>query len=151
MEIARATLDAPEVQRLIGRLDEELSATYPEEGATHFRLDAGELAPGRGAFLLAREDGVAVACGAIRRIGAGEAELKRMFTVPEARGRGWAARVLGELEAVARELGVRTVKLETGTRQGEAIRLYERAGYRRIEPWGEYLDSPLSICMAKTL
>jgi GNAT superfamily N-acetyltransferase len=136
---------------LIARLDAEHTATYPEDGATHFRLDADELAPGRGVFLVAYLAGAPVGCGAVRLIAPEEAELKRMFVTKAARGCGVGAALLSALEACARELGAERVVLETGVRQTEALGLYRRAGYEPVEPWGEYLDSPLSVCMGRRL
>lgn len=150
LRIERTTVDSPEARALIEALNAELSATYPEPGATHFRLDPDEVAPGRGAFLIARRDGEAVGCGAVRRIDATTAELKRMFTVPRARGTGVASAILAALEAEARALGATRVVLETGTRQLEAMALYERRGYVRIPFYGEY-DGPLSLCMERRL
>lgn len=151
MILSATTLDDPDALALIARLNEELRRQYPEEGANHFRLDPDEVGPGRGAFLVGRHQGQPVACGALRLIGPGTAEIKRMFTVPDARGRGLAARVLAELERRAAELGAREVVLETGVRQREALRLYERAGYLPIPAYGEYIGSPLSLCLRKPL
>jgi len=151
IELARVALPHPEALALIAALNAELAATYPEEGATHFRLDPEEVAPGRGAFVIARLDGVAVACGAVRRIEPSVAELKRMYTRPQARGRGVARALLRALEAAASELGATRVVLETGTRQREALALYARAGYTPIPAWGEYTTSPLSVCLGKAL
>ena len=88
---------------------------------------------------------------AIRRLGDDEAEIKRMYVLPALRGRGIGGALLDALEAEARALGVRRLLLETGERQPEALALYRRAGFVVIEPYGEYVDSPLSVCMAKTL
>lgn len=148
----RASLTGTDAEILIGELDAEILALYPEdETACHFRLDADEVAPGRGAFLVAREDGVAVACGAIRRLDATTAEIKRMYTRPAARGRGLARDLLAALEGVAAELGAHRVVLETGPRQPAAIALYRRAGYVPIGPFGEYTAHPLSLFFAKVL
>lgn len=147
--IVREPLDAPAVRALIAALDAELIALYPEPGANHFRLDATEVEPGNGAFLVARAGDVVVGCGAIRRLDAATAELKRMFVVPAARGRGVARALLAALEHQARRLGVARVVLETGPRQEQALRLYERAGYRPIAAFGEYASSPLSVCLSK--
>ncbi len=146
MIVTRADLFSAEAQTLIGRLDAELTATYPEEGATHFRLDPAELAPGRGAFLIAR-DAALLGCGAVRRIAAGTCELKRMFVVPEARGRGVARAILEALIGEARALGASEVVLETGVRQIAALALYRKSGFVEIGPFGEYVNSPLSVCM----
>jgi pyrrolidone-carboxylate peptidase/GNAT superfamily N-acetyltransferase len=141
---------------LISALNAELSGRYPEEGATHFRLDADEVAAGRGAFVVAFDgEGRPVGCGAVRRIalgsGADAGEVKRMYVVPEARGRGVGAAVLAALEAEARALGLRRLVLETGERQPEALALYRRAGFADIPRFGAYLQSALSVCLGKTL
>jgi GNAT superfamily N-acetyltransferase len=143
-------LDSALAVSLITRLNAELSAMYPEEGTTHFRLDLDEVAPGRGAFVVALVAGEPVACGGIRIIEPGTAEVKRMFVDPSRRGNGIAARVLEALEARAGALGATRFVLETGTRQDAAIALYTRAGYARIDPFGEYVATPeTSVCMAK--
>ncbi|WP_437818266.1 GNAT family N-acetyltransferase [Sorangium sp. So ce1078] len=67
------------------------------------------------------------------------------------RGRGVARAVLAALEEEARRLGVTRLVLETGERQPEALALYSRTGFRRIPPFGEYVDSPLSVCLEKLL
>lgn len=139
-----------DAQALIARLDAELTALYPEEGANHFRLDGSEVAAGRGAFLVARRAGRAIGCGAVRLVPEG-AELKRMFTLPDERGRGVGRAIVDELERVARKLGATRLVLETGVRQSEALALYARAGFVRIAPFGEYCSSPTSICLAKVL
>ena len=74
-----------------------------------------------------------------------------MYVEPSHRSRGVAGRVLAELEHRARDLGLRRLVLETGERQPESIRLYERAGFVRIDRFGEYLDSPASVCMGRAL
>jgi GNAT superfamily N-acetyltransferase len=150
-EIRREEITSLIAQQLILALNAELEDRYPEEGANHFRLDADEVADGRGAFLVAYLDGRPVGCGAVRRNEPDVAEIKRMYVVPDVRGRGIAWQVLNELEAEARRLGVRRVVLETGLRQAEALALYRRAGFVEIPLFGEYLDSPLSVCMEKRL
>jgi putative acetyltransferase len=151
LTLAPAHLGSPEVSALIAALNAELRATYPEEGANHFRLDEAEVAPGRGALLLARRGAEPVGCGAVRKIGATTAELKRMYVAPAARGLGLGRRLLEALEVEARALGVTLLVLETGARQHEAMRLYETAGFARVAPFGEYVSSPLSVCMEKPL
>jgi GNAT superfamily N-acetyltransferase len=153
--VARADLASDVALRLITALNADLSARYPEEGANHFRLDLDEVAPGRGLFVIARDGERAVACGALRRLvdeGFTDAgEIKRMYTLPEVRGQGIAGRVLGRLEVEARALGLTRLLLETGERQPEALALYRRCGFAVIEPFGEYVGSPLSVCMEKHL
>jgi GNAT superfamily N-acetyltransferase len=127
-------LDSPAAGRLIPALNAELSGRYPEAGANHFQLDPE-----------------AVGCGAVRRLDAGTAEIKRMFVVPALRGQGIAGRVLAALEDEARALGVERLVLETGVRQPDAIALYRRFGFADIPAFGEYIGSALSVCMGKAL
>jgi putative acetyltransferase len=144
-------LDSPAARRLIPALNAELSGRYPEAGATHFRLDPAEVGPGRGAFLVAYAGDEPVGCGAIRRLDAGTAEIKRMFVVPARRGRGIGGQLLAALEEEARALGVGRLVLETGVRQPEAVALYGRFGFGEIPAFGEYIGSELSLCLGKAL
>ena len=149
IEIRAEEITSPSAQDLIRGLNAELSERYPEQGANHFRVDPDEVAPGRGAFLVVYDGGVPVACGAIRRHDSHTAEIKRMYVVPAARGRGLSRMVLLALEQEGRRLGVKRLVLETGLRQTEALALYKRSGFVRIASFGEYVESPLSVCMAK--
>jgi putative acetyltransferase len=151
LTIQRADLDSREARRLIGELNCELAAMYPEPGATHFKLEVAEVAPENGAFLIGFLAGVPVACGALRRIDSGVAEVKRMYVMPAARGRGLSKAMLAALEQQARQLGFARLVLETGTRQFEALALYRGAGFNSIARFGEYVGSELSVCMAKDL
>ena len=152
LEIVRAQLESPEAQALIRELNAELQALYPEPGANHFRVDAEELTPGRGAFLIGYVDGKPLACGAIRKHNDRTAEIKRMYVKPAARGQGLSRQILTALEAEGRALGVRRLVLETGSRQVEALALYSRAGFIKIPLFGEYLNSAeTSVCMEKEL
>jgi GNAT superfamily N-acetyltransferase len=149
--IERADILSPDAERLILALNEELSTRYPEPGANHFRLDADEVRPGRGSFLIARRAGAAVACGALRKLGGHVGEIKRMYVDPAERGRGVGRAMLAALEMEARGLGLRRLVLETGSRQPDALALYERAAFARTGPFGDYAASPLSVFMAKDL
>lgn len=153
IRISDVALDMPTARDLIGELNFELARQYPEEGANHFRLDPDEVAPGNGAFVVAEdtESGRAVGCGAIRLLSPDTAELKRMYVRPVARGRGVGAGLLRALEERAVDLGAQRLVLETGTRQVPALGLYYGAGFAEIEPFGEYVNSPLSMCLAKPL
>jgi GNAT superfamily N-acetyltransferase/putative intracellular protease/amidase len=149
--IERVALPHPDATALIAQLDAELTTRYPEEGANHFGLDREEVSPGRGAFLIARVDGAPVACGAVRLLDAGAAELKRMYTAPGHRGHGVGRVLLSALEKTAADLGARRLVLETGARQPEAIGLYTRAGFVAIPSFGGYVESPLSVCLGKAV
>jgi putative acetyltransferase len=149
--IERCDIRSSTALGLIALLNAELTGRYPEEGATHFRLDPDEVVAGRGAFLIATRAGLPIGCGAVRRIDEHQAEIKRMYVKPQARNHGVGRAVLSALEAEARRLGLSRLVLETGIRQAEALALYERAGFARVAPFGEYVGSPLSVCMAKAI
>ena len=138
-------------QSLIASLNRELSGQYPEEGANHFRLDPEEVSEGRGAFLVAFMDSAAVGCGAVRLVDPQTAELKRMFIAIPERGKGVGRALLLELEREAMRLGASRLILETGPRQHAAIAMYKSAGFREIPSFGEYVGSPMSLCMGKDL
>ncbi len=101
--------------------------------------------------VVAYEDGEAVGCGAIKEYAEGVAEIKRMFVRPENRGRGNAGQILTELETWAKELNYSGCILETGIKQPEAIRLYQKSGYERIPSYGQYLNVENSVCMKKVI
>lgn len=153
--VARADLGSEVALRLITALNAQILARYPEDGATHFELDLDEVKPGQGIFVIAWGGDRPVGCGAVRRLtesGLDDAgEVKRMYVVPEARGRRIGGLILDRLEAEARALGLKRLLLETGERQVEAVALYQRTGFTRIERFGQYVDSPLSVCMEKAL
>ena len=157
LTITPAPLDDPDVAALIAALDADLDERYADDDdeddvdRTMLNLLGPDVTPPKGTLLLARLDGVAVGCGAIRPHDADTAEVKRMYVAPEARGRGIAAAILAALEAAAAELGYRRVILETGTRQQEAMRLYETRGWTPIENFGAYRTSPLSRSFGKSL
>jgi putative acetyltransferase len=146
-----AQLDAasPDALDLMQALDDDLRARYPGIVVNGLRPDDAGRA--RFVFVVARLDGRAVGCGAVRELDPLVGEIKRMFVRSDHRGRGIARRVLSALEEQAAGLGYTTLRLETGNRQPEAIGLYESAGYRAIPPFGEYAGNPFSLCFEKRL
>jgi GNAT superfamily N-acetyltransferase len=151
IELRRSDLGSSVAQHLIGELNAELNGRYPEEGANFFRLDPHEVEEGRGAFYVAYLAGKPVGCGAVRRLDATTAEIKRMYVDPAGRGNGIGRRMVEQLEAEARRLGIKRLVLETGPRQPEALALYHRTGFREIPLFGEYIGSKFSVCMEKML
>jgi putative acetyltransferase len=138
-----------DARRLLDQLDCELVRLYGEEGKTDFLPDDARV-PG-GIFLVARLEGRPVGCGALRPMADGAGEVKRMFVEPGTRGRGVGRRIIGALEGSARRVGYSRLRLETGTRQPEAVRMYQRAGYGQIDNYGNYAGNPLSRCFEKAI
>ena len=113
--------------------------------------EAAMFVPPDGVFLVVRDEGRAIGCGGVCRFDETRAELKRMYVVPDARGRGLGRLLLVELETEARRLGYDGIVLETGDRQPEALGLYESAGYERIPCYGVYATRAHSMCFGKHL
>ena len=125
---------APPASDLIEAMVAEMQQLYGIVGHVGVPLDLSELVPPGGVYLVGRDarSGEAVAGGGVRTIGKGIGEIKRMYIVPAWRGRGAGARLLAALEAAALELGLPTVRLDTGASQPGARHLYEKSGYRSI-------------------
>ena len=100
--------------------------------------------------------GEVVGCGAVKRVSAKNmssryGEIKRMFVDPGARGCGVGGALLDALESRLLAHRIDRARLETGVRQPEALALYERRGYVRIPPFGDYENDPLSVFYEKRL
>jgi putative acetyltransferase len=145
--IAPARVTDPGVPELFAAADAYGLSIYPPEN--YHALDVSEFARDDVVLLVARDAaGEAVGMAALN---VPTAELKRMFVSPSARGSGLGIALLEAIESAARSRGIRTLRLETGLPQEAALALYERAGYVRIPSFGEYVDDPTSICMARSL
>lgn len=139
-------LNDARVIALMDAQEAELTALYDGDPTQSEPFDPRTLA-GEGSVLLAVQHGPElIACGALRRWDAHTAEVKRMYTVPQARGQGRARRVLNALISRGRALGYARLVLETGDRQPDAIALYERAGFTRIPNFGYYAGIESSVC-----
>lgn len=156
LDLASRTLDSPDAVKLITEVQQEYVTRYGGEDATP--VNPAEFAPPLGLFLVGYLDRVPVACGGWRAHDSGDpafldgdAEVKRMYVAAGVRGRGFARRVLAELERTAMEAGRRRMVLETGTLQPEAIALYLSSGYTEIDKFGHYRCSPASRCYGKVL
>ena len=139
MRIEEGAWDDPVVQQLAGEQQAEIIELY-----------GGKTEPGRppsaadiSVVLVARDDdGTPLGCGALRALGDGAAEVKRMYVVPAARRQGVSRAVLAALEEAARSRGWTTLRLETGPLQTAAVALYESLGYRPIAAFGDYVRDP---------
>jgi putative acetyltransferase len=146
--ITTESAGSPEAVALLQGRDAELSALYTPEQS--FRIPIEKHVRADVIFLMARENGIPIGCGALQ-LHSGYGELKSMYVKPEARGKRLAQALVAALENLARECGLSEVKLETGIYSPAAIRTCERAGYARCERFGDYPFSPTSVFMTKTL
>ena len=139
MDYVQVSLTAPEVAPLLAGLRQEYDARYGEgAGESVLDVEAREFEAPTGAFVVLIDDGTTVAGGGIRRIDDATVEIKRMWTNPDYRRQGYASRMLRELAGLAGQLGYRTVRLETGYAQPEALALYRRLGFAQIDSYGPY-------------
>ena len=137
----------PELGLLLDAAFAELVGRYGAEGRSRVK-------DGARYFVVVDAERRAVGCAALQVFEsehAGDAELKRMYVAPQARGRGLARLLLSTLEQAARAAGHPTLRLSTGYLQPEAIALYESSGYTRTEPWGKYVFEPSTYCYAKRI
>ncbi len=149
MEIDAESPLQDDVRELIAELNRALLELTPPEFCFHMTVE--QMADPATTVFVAREDGLAVACGALNRHGDGVGEVKRMYTRPSHRGRRIGAMILEYIEALAREEGFSRLVLETGDRHPAAWTVYERAGFTRCGPVLDYPDSPWSVFYEKAL
>lgn len=157
--LRRHDRDEPIVAELFAQLDAELAAERPAGAVDFVQFDAPDDATDEavhGEIVVAWMDDRPVGCGAWRRIDddAGRprtAEIKRMWVDPSARGRRVGAALLDELETAAARHGADELRLETGRYLTAAMRLYTEAGFGECAAWGDYIDVPHSVTLAKTI
>ncbi|MBX7172664.1 MAG: GNAT family N-acetyltransferase [Pyrinomonadaceae bacterium] len=146
--IKRTNSDNADFQNLVRELDKELAI---RDGAEHSfyaqfnKIDAIKY------VVVAYEENEPVGCGAIKSFDESSMEVKRMFVPLEKRSKGIASLVLQELENWANELGFTKCVLETGLKQPEAIRLYEKNSYKLIPNYGQYIGMDNSVCFEKEI
>jgi len=146
--IVRTNAENPDFVGLVKFLDADLAVT---DGADHSFYSQFNTIDKIKCAIVAYEQDVPVACGAIKEYSTDAMEVKRMFVSAQYRGRGIAKQVLSELEEWAAELGYKKCVLETGKKQPEAIGLYKKTGYKRIPNYGQYAGVENSLCFEKKL
>jgi putative acetyltransferase len=148
MDFSIREAESSEVEHLIAESTRLLLSLYPEE--SNHLVDATDLGATGNILLGALENGQMVGCvGLVRK--KRSAEVKRLFVLPQFRGRGIARVLMSELESRAYDAGYRVLRLETGIHQPESMALYESLGYRIRPPFGGYVADPLSVFMQKNL
>ena len=151
VEIRRESYGAAEARALATALGAEMRRRYDGRGGSGDEPPPSDFESPDGAFLVGYEGGQPVACGGVCRYDAATAEIRRVYVVPAARGRGLGRLMVAALEDEARALGYGAVRLETGNRQPDALALYEGAGYGRIPRYGPYVEDDRSVCFEKRL
>ena len=148
IKLIRTDSDNKDFIHLVKQLDAELAILDGDEHAFYAQLNKTDKIKH---MIIAYENEKPISCGAIREYSPTIMEVKRMYTMPESRGKGIATKVLNELEKWASELSYQKCILETGWRQPDAIRLYEKNGYKRISNYGKYAGIENSVCFEKDI
>lgn len=146
LRIERTNSENPDFEKLIVLLDAYLAVLDGEDHAFYVQFNKTNFIT---EVVVAYENDKAIGCGAFKKYNDQTVEIKRMYVLPDCRGRKIAQSILSELEKWATELGFSEFVLETGFKQEAAIKLYQNCGYVNIENYGPYIGIENSICMKK--
>jgi GNAT superfamily N-acetyltransferase len=141
--------DSVDAVALITELEAHLGPLYPCESRHGYSV--AKLIAQSVAFFVLRAHDSPVGCGGIQLFGTEYGELKRMYVRPSFRGLGYGKLLVDHLADYARTQGIGVLRLETGIHQAAAIRLYEGTGFRRVPPFGNYREDPLSLFFEKRI
>jgi putative acetyltransferase len=146
--LIRTNSNDPAFRELVKELDKDLAV---RDGKDHAFYDQFNKIDSIKYVIVAYENEVPLGCGAVKEYEEAVMEVKRMYVKPEKRGQGVASLILKELENWTKELDYKKCILETGIKQPEAIRLYEKSGYSVIPNYGQYAGVKTSVCFEKLL
>ena len=142
---------SPDAQRLLTAFVEEVKRRYEEPPADVGYFDPALVSVPRSVFIIARVEGNAVGCGALVPMEDEIAEIKRMFVLPEQRGRGIAKKILERLGGFAQDFEYDRIRLETGIKQPESIALYGKAGFYRVPNFPPFEGDRTAVCFEKRI
>lgn len=148
MAIIRTDSSSLDFQYLVQFLDQDLAVRDGDEHAFYHQFNSIDQLKN---CVLFYENEKPVACGAFKKFEDDTVEIKRMFVLPDYRGKGYASKILAELESWAKNEGFKYGVLETGLKQPEAIALYVKNGYSLIPNYGQYIGIENSVCYKKEL
>lgn len=148
IELLRTTSENADFRRMVNALDEDLVLRNGETQKLYHQYNKIDHINHAVVVYAGNQP---IGCGCFKRFDDVTVEVKRMFILPEMRGKQLAGQLLQQLETWAIEEGFTTAILETGVRQVEAIRLYTRSGYHLTENYGQYIGMEDSICYRKVL
>ena len=149
IHITRADPASPVAAVLFSEIAAEMAARYGGNGVWGFT--PADLKGERSVFVVAYTGDQPVGCGGLMAVSPTQAEIKRVYVRPAARGQGLSRQIMAALEADAQTLGYTHIRLETGLKQPAAIHIYESLGYQRVPCWGDYSQDPMSVCYSKSL
>ena len=146
--VTRTTSNNPDFEKLVIELDAVLAILDGEDHAFYAQFNKSSALKNA---IIAYENETAVGIGAYKEYDSQTVEMKRMYTLPEYRGKGIASKILTELELWAKEENYKIAILETGFLQTDAISLYKKLGYVITENYGQYIGVENSVCMKKKM
>lgn len=146
IRLIRTDSDNQDFIELVKHLDADLAE---RDGDEHSFYDQFNKVGKIKYVVIAYENDKPISCGGLKAYSSNTLEIKRMYTIPEWRGKGIATKILAELETWAAELSFAKCILETGKRQPEAIGLYKKNGYKLIPNYGQYAEIENSLCFEK--
>jgi putative acetyltransferase len=146
--LKKTTSENQDFTNLVLLLDTDLKIRDGEEHEFYAQINKTAILKN---VIVCYENDIAVGCGAFREIDPQTVEIKRMFVLPDYRGKGIASKILSELELWILELNYVQTILETGINQPEAIALYKKSGYSITKNYGQYVNMENSVCMRKVL
>lgn len=145
-QLKRITTLNPDFENLVYQLDKYLEVTDEDE---HDFYDQFNSVDSLQNMVVAYQDQEPIGCGAFKAFDENSVEIKRMYVSPRARGTGLAKLILDELECWAKESGRNRCVLETGKRQKEAVKFYQKSGYKIIPNYEQYIGMENSLCFEK--
>ena len=148
MKLIRTTSDHPDFGHLVAELDAYLRILDGDDHEFYAQFNKTSLLKNA---LIVYDNELPVGIGAYKEYDSKTAEIKRMYTRPDYRGKGIAKAIITELELWAKEEGYTMAILETGHLQKDAIGLYQKLGYEITENFGQYIGVENSVCMKKSL
>lgn len=148
LEIKQTNSSNKDFQNLVKELDAYLKITDGEDHNFYNQFNGLDKIQH---VIVAYKNNIAIGCGAFREFDSTAVEIKRMYLNPKERGTGIASKILQSLEVWASNLGYKRTILETGDRQVEAVKFYEKSGYNRISNYGQYAAMENSNCFEKIL
>ena len=148
INLIRTNSDNPDFTKLVALLDRDLAIRDGDDHSFYAQFNKTNHIRH---VIVAYENDEAIGCGAFKDYETAVGEIKRMFVQPQHRGKGIAGLILTELENWAKELQNTSCVLETGKKQPEAIRLYQKSGYSIISNYGQYAGIDNSVCMKKEI
>lgn len=146
VKLVRTDSSHPDFRHLVSLLDAEMAKRDGDDHAFYAQFNTIDTIR---YAVVAYENDLPAGCGAIKPFDANTMEVKRMFVLPEFRGKRMAGKILAELELLTKELSLARCVLETGKRQPEAIALYKREGYLAIPNYRQYAGKENSVCFEK--